>query len=130
MKKFYKELMAIVVGILAGAFFKWEFSSIIGYLKDRDLFKMEYVPYDFGQMLFAIMVAWLLMGIFRVSWLEKWIKITKIVCGFMIPFTLISVATVYVNESLWDSTIYWIIDVAVSAIFAVKMFKTPISAEG
>lgn len=128
-KKSGKEIMAIVGGIVVGVLFKLLFSGIIGCLEDRDLYEPRYVPYNFSMVIVTVMVAWSLMGIFRVKWIEKWILITKGVMSFMIPFTLISVATVYMLPTMWDNFMYWLVNAIVSCCFAGRLMREPIIAE-
>lgn len=129
MRDMKKEILAIAGGIVVGVLFMLLFSGIIGYLEDRNLYEPRYVPYSFGMIFVAVLVAWALMGILRVKWIEKWILITKGVLSFMIPFTLISVATVYMLPAMWDNSMYWLVNAIVSCCFAIRLFKDLIPAE-
>lgn len=125
MKKFKKEIIAIVSGMAFA--YAWQlFALLMCYVSDpngdfitRDMF----IPAGAIQLAIAPMIAWLFMGLLRVTWFQKWRLITTCGLAFMIPFVLIAVVTLIVSPGLWHKTMYWIANVVISALLTFTMFK-------
>ena len=125
MKKFKKEIIAIVFGM--GFAYAWQLIFLLicyisnpnGNFIQRDMF----IPASTIQLNIVPMVAWVLMGLLKVTWFKKWLRITMCGLAFLIPFMLISGVTVIIAPSLWREAIYWVSNVGISALLAFTMFK-------
>lgn len=125
MKKLKKEIIAIVSGMAFA--YAWQlFALLMCYISDpngdfitRDMF----IPVSTIQFTITPMVAWVLMGLLKVRWFKKWLRITMCGLSFLIPFILIAGITVIIAPGLWWKTIYWVANVGISILLTFTMFK-------
>lgn len=124
-KKFKKEIIAIVFGMIFA--YAWQlFALFTCYISDpngdfitRDMF----IPVITIQLAITPIVAWGLMGFFKVTWFKKWLRITMCGLAFLIPFMLIAGVTVIVAPSLLSKAIYWGGNVGISILLTFTVFK-------
>ena len=125
MKKFKKEIIAIVSGIAFA--YAWQlFSLLMCYISDPNgdfITREMFIPVSTIQLAIIPMVAWVLMGLLRVTWFKKWLRITMCGLAFLIPFVLIAGVTVIIAPSLWWKTMYWVSNVGISILLTFTMFK-------
>ena len=125
MKKIRKEIIAIISGMVLA--YAWQlFALLMCYISDPngDFITADmFIPVPSIQIAITPMVAWIVMGLLKVTWIKKWLHIT--ICGlaFIIPFVLITGITVIVAPSLWSETMYWFVNVGISALFTFTMFR-------
>lgn len=124
-KKFKKEIIAIVFGMAVA--YAWQlFAILMCYISNpngdfitRDMF----IPVITIQLTITPMVAWILMGLLRVTWFKKWLRVTMCAFAFIIPFMLIAGVTVIVAPSLWREKMYWVANIGISILLTFTMFK-------
>ena len=125
MKKFKKEIIAIVSGIAFA--YAWQlFALLMCYISDSNgnfITKEMFIPMSTIQLAITPMVAWVLMGLLRVTWFKKWLRITMCGLAFLIPFMLIAGVTVIIAPSLWWKTMYWVANVGISILLTFTKFK-------
>lgn len=125
MKKFKKELFAILCGVLFA--YCWQlFALFMCYISDTNdnfITADMFIPTIGIQLAFMPMIAWILMGVLRVSWFKKWFHITMCGLAFLIPFALIASVTVLTIPSLWREPIYWATNILLSLALTFTLFK-------
>ena len=125
MKKFKKEIIAIVSGIAFA--YAWQlFSLLMCYISDPNgdfITREMFIPVSTIQLAIIPMVAWVLMGLLRVTWFKKWLHITMCGLAFLIPFVLIAGVTVIIAPSLWWKTMYWVSNVGISILLTFTLFN-------
>lgn len=125
MKKFKKEIIAIVSGMAFS--YAWQlFGILMCYIlapNSNFITREMFIPVSTIQLAATPMVAWILMGLLKVRWFKKWLRITMCGLAFLIPFMLIAGITVIVAPILWWKTLYWLANVGISALLAFTMFK-------
>lgn len=125
MKKFKKELIALLVGIAFS--YAWQlFAILMCYISDPngDFITVGFfIPSISIQVVMTPIITWLLMGLLHVTWIKRWIRITGIISAFLFPFILLSGITVLIAPNLWREAIYWIVNVSISVFLAFTVFK-------
>lgn len=119
-----KELQSIWVG-LAFAYGWQVWGYLMGWLIDHEAMSTEYLIPNWGIMLaIAPMVAWACFGLFKVSWIKQWVRVTLCGLAFIIPFDIISVGVIFIGKaSLWRSTMFWAGNITISVIIGLTMFR-------
>lgn len=83
-----------------------------------------FVPQMTIQTAIVPIMTWVLMGLFQVTWMKKWLKITAILFAFAVPFVLIAmVVLMFINPVYWHKSWFWVVDVLISLICMVTIFK-------
>ena len=125
MKKFKKEIIAIITGIAFA--YAWQlFGLLMCYVSDpsgdfitRDMF----IPAIGIQLAITPLITWIMFGLLRVSWFRRWTIITGCGLAFFIPFALIASITVFIAPSLWHEKLYWVVNGAISLLLVYTLFK-------
>ena len=125
MKKFKKEIIAIISGIAFA--YTWQLFALLmsrSSSSNSDFITGDmFIPAISIQIAIAPIIAWGLMGLLNVTWFQKWMHITMRVVSVGIPFALISVVTVMMAPSLWGEKIYWVANVGISILLSFSIFK-------
>lgn len=125
MKKFKKEIIAIVSGIAFA--YVWQlFALLMCYISNPNgdfITSDMFIPLSTIQLAIAPMVAWVSMGLLRVRWFKKWACITMCGLAFLMPFVSIAVITVFIAPNLWWKTSYWVATVGISILLTFTIFK-------
>lgn len=129
MGKIKIEITAILYGI-GIAYLYQLFLLLLYYLSDPlggFMTADKFIPMFGIQLAIMPISSWLLMGMMKVAWYERWLRITMNAISFLIPFALISVVTVFFQPALWREPLYWVMNVAVSVAlglaFKIKYIK-------
>ena len=124
--KFKKELLALVCGIVFAYLWQLFFllvtylSNINGNFIQADMF----VPQIEIQIAIVPMSSWVLMGLFKVPWITKWIKITAVALSFLIPFSVIAVfVLLFIDAIYWYKPLFWIANTILSIILMHTVFR-------
>lgn len=124
-KKFKKEIIAVASGMVVA--YGWQlFALLMGYISEPNedfITAYMFMPEITIQIAIMPMTAWLLMGLLKVTWFNKWLCITACGLAFLIPFALISALTVFVVPALWYKAIYWVVNIAISVLLAFILFR-------
>lgn len=123
MKKFKKEILAIIGGVVFA--YGWQLFAILmaSLFSDSKTKAMDFIPVPQIQLAIVPLVSWILMGLQKVRWFHKWMKITMCGLAFMIPFAIISVLVIMFFPSLCWKPVYWIASIAISVLLALTAFK-------
>lgn len=129
MGKIKIEITAILYGI-GIAYLYQLFMLLLCYLSDPlggFMTADKFIPMFGIQLAIMPISSWLLMGMMKVTWYEKWLRITMNAISFLIPLALISVVTVFFQPALWREPLYWVMNVVVSVslglAFKIKYIK-------
>lgn len=125
MKRFKKEIIAIVSGMALA--YAWQlFALLMCYASNPCgdfITRGMFIPISSIQLVIMPMVAWVLMGLLKVTWFKKWLQITMCGLAFLIPFILISGITVIIMPCLWQEKMYWFSNVGISTLLTFTIFK-------
>lgn len=125
MKKIRKEILAIVLGAVSA--YVWQLMALlmrhISDTKADGITVGSLLPMSGIFLAITPLVAWLVMGILRVSWLKRWLRITTCALSFAIPFAWISALTVVFKPSLWWRPAYWVGNCILSMVLTVTVFR-------
>ena len=121
--KFKKELLALVCGILFA--YLWQlFYLMIIYLSDKEFVQPSmFIPVITIQLGIAPMAWWILMGLFKVNWFTKWLKITATALAFLIPFVVIAMRVFFINPTYWHNIKFWIVNAILSLLVMNTLFR-------
>ena len=107
--------------------YAWQlFALLMCYISDSnsDFITADmFIPVISIQLAAIPIVTWALVGLLKVNWFKKWVRITMCGMAFLIPFVLISVITVIICPSLWREPIYWIGNVLISFSLTFTLFR-------
>ena len=130
--KFKKEIGALCCAVVFA--YVWQlgllllcyFSNPKGDFIQPDMF----VPQMTIQTAIVPMMTWILMGVFHVRWMKKWLKITATLFAFAIPFVLIAMfVLMFINPVYWNKAWFWVVDALISLICMVTIFKPLLTIE-
>lgn len=131
MKKIRKEILAIVLGAVSA--YVWQLMALlmchISDPKGEAITVGSLLPISGIFIAIAPLVAWLAMGVLRVRWFRRWIRITTCGLAFVIPFVLISALTVLWKPSLWWRPAYWGGNCILSMVLMVTVFRPLITLQ-
>lgn len=121
--KYGKEITAILLGIMFA--YGWQlFAVLMVWLESHTIMKEFLIPNIGIVIAVTPIIAWGVCGFLKVSWMDKWIRINCLGLAFLIPFMLISTIVLFIGQaSLWHMPIFWAINVIVSCILAVTIFR-------
>ncbi len=124
--KFKKELLALVCGMVFA--YLWQlFFLLVTYLSNihgNFIQAYMFIPSITIQAAIAPLVCWVLMGLFKVTWLSKWLKITAVALAFLIPFVLIAmIVLMFINPMYWHTSKFWITNTILSIILMHTVFR-------
>ena len=121
--RFKKELLALVCGILFA--YLWQlFYVLVMYLSDKEFVQPSmFIPLITIQCCLAPMAWWIFMGLFKVTWFTKWLKITATALAFLIPFVVIAMIVFFINPTYWHNIKFWIINAIISLVVMNTLFR-------
>lgn len=122
---YFRETVAILVGLLAGYAFQL-FAMLTAYASSNGDFLFSraevFTPSLPLMAVPAILITWLAFGFAHVRWMRTWTKIsTVLIFGFGVPFMLICMGAIFLQPSLFHQSNFFIVAVAVSLVFMVKV---------
>lgn len=118
------EMCAVLAGLVfAGC---WQgFACLMVWLSDHEAMRAEYLVPNWGIMLVITpIVAWACFGLFKVSWLTQWTRITLRGMAFIVPSVIIAMVTLFAGQAaLWSTPTFWLVNIAISAVIALTVFR-------
>ncbi len=119
----FPEVKAILLGI-AAAYAYLGFAFLLAQ-PDFEVSLFEYFILKFRIMLVvATQVTWIGFGLFKVSWISTWARISLRGLAFLVPFSIISMCVLFIGKAnLWHMWEFWATNVGISCAIAFTLLR-------
>lgn len=114
MKQFKKEIVALLFGMAFS--YGWQlFGILMIYLEpNRTMVTKEmFIPIPGVMLTITPIIAWVVMGILRVTWMHQWSILTAYIFSFILPSIMLACLGIFL-PILWLNPTFWVSSTALS----------------
>ena len=88
-----------------------------------DITPEMFIPIPGVMLTITPIITWVVMGLLKVSWFDRWLVITAYIFTFIMPFVLISGIAIVFLPNLWLKPAFWVSTVVLTIVIFLTVLR-------